>query len=424
MRLIDDDVTTDRRSHPHRVRPLRQGHMPKYDTSPLVRTGRSSTGTISAPSSVERATTSSAETSPCDRAERKHFSQIEIIKKKVKPQDIMNCRRQLSAFLRAGIPIIDAIDISGGVANNADAPGAGESSRCARRAFSEAMAGAQRGFPSYYPGIVRSAELSGQLDVVLEQLATTSTVTSRTRGKVKSALMYPMVLLSMTLVPSSCSSGSSCPSSKTSSRSSAPSCRSPRSCSSTSATCSSYWGLVLMAPPSCSSRSYFSCAPRREMPVSLRAADTGVARGRGYALSSASAGSCRNGGAGSHRRCDDRRDRQHRQPCVRQEALDRPSERMLQGEGWRGRSRRPSSSRVVVQMMRVGEETGTLDQQLDIAADYYQGQLGQARTADCAVRAHDHHRHGRRSRVRRSRARLGDVRHLQPGATSSSQCGV
>ena len=53
------------------------------------------------------------------------------------------------------------------------------------------------------------------------------------------------------------------------------------------------------------------------------------------------------------------------------------SEHMLRGEGLS----RPLGETglfpgMVVQMMRVGEETGTLDQQLEIAADYYEAQLG------------------------------------------------
>ena len=52
------------------------------------------------------------------------------------------------------------------------------------------------------------------------------------------------------------------------------------------------------------------------------------------------------------------------------------SERMLRGEGLA----RPLGDTglfpgMVVQMMRVGEETGTLDKQLEIAADFYEKEL-------------------------------------------------
>ena len=38
-------------------------------------------------------------------------------------------------------------------------------------------------FPSYYIGILRSAELTGNLDTVLDQLATTSSGISRQRER-------------------------------------------------------------------------------------------------------------------------------------------------------------------------------------------------------------------------------------------------
>jgi type IV pilus assembly protein PilC len=56
--------------------------------------------------------------------------------------------------------------------------------------------------------------------------------------------------------------------------------------------------------------------------------------------------------------------------------LVKASEEMLRGEGLA----RPLGDTelfpgMVVQMMRVGEETGTLDQQLEIAANYYEREL-------------------------------------------------
>ena len=50
---------------------------------------------------------------------------------------------------------------------------------------------------------------------------------------------------------------------------------------------------------------------------------------------------------------------------------------MLRGEGLaRPLAETELFPGMVVQMMRVGEETGTLDEQLEIAADYYETQLG------------------------------------------------
>ena len=56
---------------------------------------------------------------------------------------------------------------------------------------------------------------------------------------------------------------------------------------------------------------------------------------------------------------------------------------MLEGEGMAGRSPRTGLfPPAAVQMMRVGEETGTLDDQLETAADYYgQGARVQAQAS-------------------------------------------
>ena len=66
--------------------------------------------------------------------------------------------------------------------------------------FSEAIAAHSENFPSYYPGIIGSAELSGRLDMVLDQLADYIDRDLQTRRRVKSALTYPAILGVMSLV--------------------------------------------------------------------------------------------------------------------------------------------------------------------------------------------------------------------------------
>ena len=55
-------------------------------------------------------------------------------------------------------------------------------------------------FPTYYIGILRSAEITGQLDVVLDQLSVYIERDLEARSKVKSALTYPAVILVMSVV--------------------------------------------------------------------------------------------------------------------------------------------------------------------------------------------------------------------------------
>jgi type IV pilus assembly protein PilC len=118
-------------------------------------------------------------------------------KKPVKPQEIADLSRQLAAFLRAGIPLIEAIDV---IVSEAESESLrnmlrdiGEQLR-EGEAFSDAVARHGDQVPTYYPGIVRSAELSGRLDVVLEQLAEYIDRDQHARRRVKSALTYPTIL--------------------------------------------------------------------------------------------------------------------------------------------------------------------------------------------------------------------------------------
>jgi type IV pilus assembly protein PilC len=132
--------------------------------------------------------------------EKKGFSGIELTKKKVKRADLMNFSRQLAAFLRAGIPILDALSaltenvgsamLRTVLVDIADAIRSGAP-------LSDAMAAHSASFPTYYIGILRSAELTGNLDSVLDQLADYIERDLEARRSVKSALTYPMVICVM-----------------------------------------------------------------------------------------------------------------------------------------------------------------------------------------------------------------------------------
>ena len=100
---------------------------------------------------------------------------MEITPKKVSRTEIMNFSRQLAAFVRAGIPIIDAIDTLRAEVEERPVPCS------ARRRSARRCAAARRSrtrspqhadvFPDFYITILRSAELTGHVDSVLDQLA-------------------------------------------------------------------------------------------------------------------------------------------------------------------------------------------------------------------------------------------------------------
>ena len=177
--------------------------MPKYAYVATNPSGATVKGTVDAASAVRaRNDLSGRNLSVVEVKERKSFTQIEITPKKVKPQDLMMFSRQMGAFLRAGIPILDALDMLTEDATNSQLQQVlvevSDDLR-AGRTFADAMARHGQAFPSYYLGILRSAELSGNLDTVLERLATYIERDLDVSRSIKSALTYPLVVLVMAI---------------------------------------------------------------------------------------------------------------------------------------------------------------------------------------------------------------------------------
>jgi type IV pilus assembly protein PilC len=134
-----------------------------------------------------------------DLAVKKGFN-VDLTKKRIKRDDLMNLSRQLGTFMRAGIPILDAIGIIGEesdkVAVRRVMSGISSDLR-AGSTFSEAVDRFPNDFPAFYRGILASAELTGRLDSVLDQLSLYLERDLEARRKVKSALIYPSIVATM-----------------------------------------------------------------------------------------------------------------------------------------------------------------------------------------------------------------------------------
>ncbi len=135
--------------------------------------------------------------------EKKSFNKIEITKQRVKRPEIMHFSRQIGAFIRAGIPLVDAIEtVREGTKNERFRAILQDVAEQIQGGvpFSEALARHREVFPNYYIGILRSAELTGQLDVVLDQLALYLERDLEARQKVKSAMTYPAIVFLISIV--------------------------------------------------------------------------------------------------------------------------------------------------------------------------------------------------------------------------------
>ena len=149
--------------------------MPKFKYVAIDPSGAKVTGVVEAASAVRvRNELAGRELRTVEVTERKSLARVEITTKKLKPVDLMNFSRQFAAFLRAGIPILDALQALVDETANAQLKAVLIDISDALRSgstLSDAMASHENVFPSYYIGILRSAELTGNLDVVLDQLS-------------------------------------------------------------------------------------------------------------------------------------------------------------------------------------------------------------------------------------------------------------
>ncbi len=137
------------------------------------------------------------------RTSKQSILQFELTRKKVPRKDLMHFSRQLAVFIKAGIPILDALDAIHEEMNHKFFRSIVEDIMERLRAgstFADAMEVHAGAFPSYYLGILRSAELTGRLDTVLVQLSGYIERDLEARRKVTSALAYPGVILFVSLV--------------------------------------------------------------------------------------------------------------------------------------------------------------------------------------------------------------------------------
>ena len=120
-----------------------------------------------------------------------------IGKGKVPRTDLMHLSRQLAAFLRAGIPILEALELLGEESANVrlrQVLGDVASSIRGGDTFAEAMDAHEDVFPVSYRTMLRAAELTGELDLVLEQLSEYLERDVAARAKIKAALAYPAII--------------------------------------------------------------------------------------------------------------------------------------------------------------------------------------------------------------------------------------
>jgi len=128
------------------------------------------------------------------------FLRRDIGGKSVSKTEILHFSRQLGAFVSAGLTVIDGLEIiARSTPNKAFAVRLRQMRDDVREGmqFGEALAEHKEILPRYYLGVIRSAELTGNIDQALDQLATYMERELEARSRIKSAMTYPIVIMCM-----------------------------------------------------------------------------------------------------------------------------------------------------------------------------------------------------------------------------------
>ena len=121
---------------------------------------------------------------------------------RVKPKQLMTFTRQLSILINAGLPLIRALQVvqrqeknpilRNAVISMADAIQGGST-------LADAMGNHPKIFNRLYVNMVKAGEVGGILDQILDRLAEFMEKAQAIKGKVVSAMVYPVVVLCMAL---------------------------------------------------------------------------------------------------------------------------------------------------------------------------------------------------------------------------------
>lgn len=134
---------------------------------------------------------------------KKGLNQRFSVGRLVKVEVVMGFSRQLSSFLEAGIPIVSALEIVAEETSSTDMRKVIEEIRSSilrGASFADAVDAHPDVFPNYYRAMVRSAEYTGNIDVILTRLTGYLDRDITARKEVKSALTYPVFVLCLAFV--------------------------------------------------------------------------------------------------------------------------------------------------------------------------------------------------------------------------------
>ena len=135
--------------------------------------------------------------------EKKSVLAFEVTKKKLPQGELMHFSRQLAAFVRAGIPLVEAIEVIEEETEDKTLRvvlAGVRASLISGDTLSAALTPYETLFPQFYIDMVKAAELTGKVDDVLDDMSNYIKRDMEARGTIKSAAIYPIVILFVSIV--------------------------------------------------------------------------------------------------------------------------------------------------------------------------------------------------------------------------------
>ena len=121
----------------------------------------------------------------------------------IKRKELTVLTRQLAILLSAGLPLIRSLRtlerqaanpaVKTVLSRTADTVEGGAT-------FAEALSQNPKSFDKLYLNMVRAGEASGAMEIILDRLASFMEKAAKIAGKVKSAMIYPIVILSISIL--------------------------------------------------------------------------------------------------------------------------------------------------------------------------------------------------------------------------------
>lgn len=128
-----------------------------------------------------------------------------LFKPTIKPADIAHFARQLTTMMRSGVPMVQSLHM---IASSGDNPSVRD---LVKRVASDIEAGASLGdalsrqpkyFDKLFVNLVRAGEQAGTLEDMLDKVATYKEKSESLKAKIKKALMYPIIVIVAAVVVS------------------------------------------------------------------------------------------------------------------------------------------------------------------------------------------------------------------------------